>query len=521
MIFELYRRLYRLVVTGLGCAAAAAGRPVHAGAPTRVVYLFLDPAHYARWLALGAAGLGFVLAALFWQMRRCRDARRAAVNANAAKSEFLANMSHEIRTPLNGIVVMAELLAGTRLDPEQREMAGVIKTSSECLISIVNNILDFSRIECGGLPLETVSFDLRALVDSVIRLIGPQALGKGLELKSSVCRDIPTMARGDPLRIRQVLVNLLGNALKFTETGGVRLEVSQTGDRAEFRGLLFRVIDTGIGVDPRTADSIFRPFTQADSAASRKYGGIGLGLAISHRLVTLMGGSISVENRPGGGSTFWFLLPLLLPEELQPEDLSTEQPLPEGLRPGALSPEISSQAQPLAPPAAAPLLPAPSGDGRILIVEDNPVNQIVALRAVGTLGYAAEVASGGEQALEALRRDRFAAILMDCQMPGMDGYQAAGEIRRRESHAPSQAHTPIIAMTANAVEGDIERCQAAGMDDYLTKPIRMAALSRALERWTRAAATGSAASPRPAAPRLPDPPNGHLPIPTRAARLHA
>jgi CheY-like chemotaxis protein len=460
--------------------------------------------HRFYWIGspglFGAVGLAAVL---LWQMARASAARKAALKANSAKSEFLANMSHEIRTPLNGIIGMAELLAATRLDAEQREMVSVIRNSSECLIAIVNNILDFSRIESGGMPLEPVAFDVRALSHGAVRLFAAQALTKGLELQSSVSPEIPATVLGDSLRIRQVLVNLLGNALKFTDTGVVRLEVCRTGDRAESSALLFRVTDTGTGIDPRAVENLFRPFTQADSAASRKYGGIGLGLAISHRLVTLMGGSIGVESQPGRGSTFWFLLPMMAPEEMAPE----ERPVCE--------PE---------PGAAGPILPAsvPAGE-RVLIVEDNPVNQIVALRAVSSLGYAAEVVSGGAQALEAFGRDRFAAVLMDCQMPGMDGYHVAQEIRRREALARSEARTPIIAMTANVAEGDSERCHTAGMDDYLTKPIRMAALSCALQRWTHAAAAtaGFAASPVPASPRPPGRPSGHSPIPPPAARLPA
>jgi len=257
-----------------------------------------------------------------------------------------------------------------------------------------------------------------------------------------------------------------------------------TGDGAEHRGLLFRVLDTGIGVQPRLMERIFRPFSQGDSSTTRRYGGTGLGLAISHRLVAMMGGAIDVENRPGGGSVFWFVIPLR-----------------EAKQTGAA---------------------AASGE-RVLIVDDNPVNQIVAARAVHNLGYLAEVVSSGEAAVEAIHRAEFAAVLMDCQMPYLDGYQTTEQIRKLEAQGPARRRTAIIAMTANATESDPDRCREAGMDDYLTKPLHKAALSAALQRWTRRppAVTGCSASPVPAFPKPADPPSGRLPTPLPEARPRA
>jgi signal transduction histidine kinase len=331
-------------------------------AETENIYELMDAERRSRLLAYGASGLVVALSILLWQVRRVRQARQAAERANCAKSEFLTTMSHELRTPLNGIVGMAELLARTVLDQEQREMTDVIRSSSETLISMVGDILDFSRIEAGGLHVEAVPFDLHASVEGVVEVFAQRAHSKGLVFETRMTPNVPRLIYGDPLRIRQVLTNLLANAVKFTEKGKVCLEASLGGDPAEPLAVLFRISDTGIGIDAKTVARLFTAFTQADSAATRKYGGIGLGLAISHRLVSLMGGSIGVESEPGRGSTFWFLVPV--------------GSMPAG---SAGLPEAQ-------PAVAAPLLPdgpaqAPSRIRRILIVEDNPVNQIIALRA--------------------------------------------------------------------------------------------------------------------------------------------
>ena len=437
---------------------------VYSGSESEVLLLLVNAERRSRLHAYSAIGLTIALATLLWQIRRARQARRAAVRANSAKSEFLANMSHEIRTPLNGIAGMAELLESTSLDGDQREMVGVVRRSSESLTRIVNDILDFSRLEAGTAPPDVVEFDLRHAVDHVQRLVAPQALAKGLRVEVSVAPELPHRVSGDELHLRQVLLNLMSNAIKFTERGEVRLEASAAGDPATSATVMFRVIDTGIGIDPPTVARIFTPFTQGDSAASRSYGGTGLGLAIAGRLVSLMGGTIGVDSLPGRGSTFWFLVPLAA---------------------GAGVSEASPEARDTPPEMPALLPETPVGNGRILVVDDNPVNQIVALRAVRSLGYVGEVAGGAGQALEALRTQPFDLILMDCQMPGMDGYEAAAEIRRREAVSPSGRRVPIVAMTANAVDGDREKCIDAGMDDYLAKPVRMADLGRALERWTR------------------------------------
>ena len=408
----------------------------------------------------GLIGGGLALLIVYWQEFRLRELRYGLDEADRAKRQFLTNISHEIRTPLNAVQATAELLAGSSLSTEQREMTTVIQTNCESLVALIDEVLDSACAANGELRLEEVPFDLPAAVDSVAARMASRARAKGLAFEVEIQRRVPRHILGDPQRLRQVLAQLLDNAVKFTAEGKVRLEISAVDQPAT--ALLFRVIDTGCGIDSEHAESLLVPFSQADSSAARRHGGIGLGLTLVSRLVALMGGSIGVHGRPGQGTTFWFLIPA-------------------HAAPGA--------------PAATPEPAARTRHGRVLIVDDNPVNQMVAVRAVHRLGYDALVVSGGQPALEALAAGSFHLILMDCQMPGMDGYQTTEQIRAREAVSASRAHIPIVAMTANAALGEREKCLAAGMDDYLSKPVRLTLLERTLERWI---AAPDPAKPQPA-----------------------